>query len=529
MTDWLWVAVLLQIAMGGFDTLYHHELTQRLAWRPSQARELALHGVRNLAYAAMFLALGWTEVHGGWAAALAALLVGEMAITLWDFVEEDRSRHLPASERVTHTLLTLNYGVMLAMLVPVLAGWLRLPTAIVRVDHGVMGWLCALAALGVVVSGLRDMAAAKRAPRLLPSPAAALADGLAGRRAVLVTGGTGFVGSRLVAALVAAGHDVTVLTRDPAATLGLPVPLRIITSLDDIAGATRLDAIVNLAGEPISDSPWTGRQRRRILRSRLRVTRDVVRLITRLDHKPEVLVSGSAIGWYGLHADASLTEASAGRPCFSRRLCVAWEAAASRAPGVRVVLLRTGLVLGSSGGLLSRLLVPFEFGLGGRFGDGRHWMSWIHRDDLCRLIVHAIASPALAGPVNATAPVPVTNRAFTAALGKALGRPAILPIPALPLRLLLGSFADELLLGGQRVLPAAAVRSGFRFHYPDIASALTAITGRSRREALPIAAYRSVTGDATWSDSGSLARLSARVVAFAESLAPPQPEAGRRG
>jgi uncharacterized protein len=521
MTDWLWAAVLLQIAMGGFDTLYHHELTERLAWRPAQASELRLHGVRNCAYAAMFLALGWTELHGGWAVALAALLVGELVITLWDFVEEDRTRRLPASERVTHTLLTLNYGVILAMLAPLLAGWMARPSAVVAAEHGVYGWLCAVAAVGVVVSGLRDLAAARRAPLLHPTPAAGLAEALLGRRTILVTGGTGFVGSRLVAALVGAGHDIIVLTRHPAAAQALPVPLRIVTSLDQIAGDTRVHAIVNLAGEPISNAPWTSRQRRRILRSRLVVTRNVTRLIARLDRKPDVLVSGSAIGWYGLHGTEPLTEASAGRACFSRRLCVAWEAAALRATGVRVVRLRTGLVLDSTGGLLARLLTPFEFGLGGRFGDGRQWLSWIHRDDLCRLIVHAIASPMLSGPVNATAPTPVTNRDFVAALGHALRRPAILPVPATPLRMLLGDFADELLLGGQRVLPTAAILDGFGFRYPDIATALAAIAGH-RGAAAGVAEYSQRRFDASpYSDDRSLVKLSNAVSRFARSLDAP--------
>ncbi len=150
--------------------------------------------------------------------------------------------------------------------------------------------------------------------------------------------------------------------------------------------------------------------------------------------------------------------------------------------GVRVVCLRTGLVLTSEGGFLSRLLMPFEFGLGGPFGDGRQWMSWIHRDDVVRLIVHAIATPSVSGPVNATAPAPVTNAAFVAALGHALRRPVILAIPALPLHLALGAFADELLLGGQRVLPRAALESGFSFLYPEISGAIDAAMGRRSQE-----------------------------------------------
>ncbi len=479
MTTLLWTLVFIQVAMGGFDTLYHHELTERLAWRPSQAGELRLHGARNLAYAVMFAALGWTRPQGWAAWALIALMIAELAVTLWDFVEEDRTRKLPATERVTHTLLTLNYGVVLAMLIPLLAGWGARPAAIEPAYYGVWSWLCAIASVGVIFSGLRDLAAARRTARITPADPAPLAAALAGRQGILITGATGFIGHRLVAALVGAGHDVTVLTRSRANAAALPAPLRVITALDQIDDAARLDAIVNLAGEPIGDALWTLRKRQRILRSRLRATRDVVALIGRLAVRPAVLVSGSAIGWYGLRDDEPLDETAGGVPGFSRKLCVKWERAAAPAAalGVRLVLLRTGLVLGVDGGVLSRMLTPFEFGLGGPFGAGRHWMSWIHRDDLVRLIIHAIATPGLEGPLNGTAPEPVTNRAFATALGRALHRPAILPAPAAPLRLALGDFAEELLLRGQRVFPAAAVGSGFRFEYPRLEGALDAIVG----------------------------------------------------
>ena len=244
----------------------------------------------------MFSLLGWSEPHGGAAVALITLMIGELIVTLWDFVEEDRTRRLPASERLTHTLLTLNYGVVLALVVPLLGQWAALPTAIFPVYHGVWSWLCGIAAVGVTASGLRDLAAARRAARIIPSDAAPLADALSSPCAVLVTGGTGFVGGRLVSALVAGGHDVTVLTRSRDHAAGLPAPLRVVTSLDQIADDARIDAIVNLAGEPISNGFWTVRKRRRILRSRLRVTRDVVRMIGRLRVRPAVLVSGSAIG-----------------------------------------------------------------------------------------------------------------------------------------------------------------------------------------------------------------------------------------
>ena len=214
MSTLLWIAIAAQTVMGAFDTIWHHEGVERLAWRPSQAHELRLHGVRNMIYALLFGLIGWSEPHGFMAWSLIALLFVELFITLWDFVEEDRTRHLPASERVTHTLLTLNYGVILAMLVPLLLGWAALPGAIVAVYHGAWSWLSALASAGVAISGLRDLVAARRAQRLIAADPAPLAAALFGRWSVLVTGGTGFIGRRLIAALIAAGHEVTVLSRE---------------------------------------------------------------------------------------------------------------------------------------------------------------------------------------------------------------------------------------------------------------------------------------------------------------------------
>jgi uncharacterized protein (TIGR01777 family) len=358
--------------------------------------------------------------------------------------------------------------------------------------------LCALAAVAVVVFGLRDLAAAGRAPRIVASDPVPLVAALAPRRSILVTGATGLIGRRLVAALVGAGHEVTALTRDRATAAGLPAPIRIVTNLGQIGDDARIDAIVNLAGEPISDGLWTPAKRRRIVGSRLTVTRAVVALIARLDRRPVVLVSGSAIGWYGLRGDEVLDETGDGLDCFSRTVCRRWERAALRAQdlGVRVVRLRIGLVLALDGGALSRMLAPFEFGLGGPFGAGRHWMSWIHLDDLVRLIVHAIATPGLAGPLNGTAPQPVRNAAFARALGRALHRPALLPAPAAPLRLALGAFADELLLKGQRVMPAAALASGFRFTHPALDGALDDIVGNRARRLEPEASQRGALASA---------------------------------
>ncbi|HLH88909.1 MAG TPA: TIGR01777 family oxidoreductase [Xanthobacteraceae bacterium] len=479
----LWLLISAQILMGAFDTLFHHERTERLAWRPSQQHELRLHGARNLIYALLFITLAWTEPHGLWALPVIALLVVEIAITLMDFIEEDVSRKLAASERISHTLLALNYGAILVLLVPILATWARTTTALVPVSYGGWSVLASIAAGSVALFGLRDLAAAARLRRRAAGKALAKVSGLMtalpAHQTVLITGATGFIGSRVVEALVAAGHRAIVLTRDPAKAVRLPPPFWLVTTLDQIPSDTAIDAIVNLAGESIAGGLWTAARRRRILASRLRMTRGVVRLIARLERKPGALVSASAVGWYGLWQDEALTEFDGGKSCFTHRVCAASEGAAKAAErhGVRTVRLRIGLVLGTEGGVLAQLLTPFEFGLGGRIGRGRQWMSWIERDDLVRLIAHVIATPTLTGPVNATAPVPVDNRTFTRELARALHRPAFIPIPAPLLRGLAGDLADELLIGGQRVLPEKAELSGFEFRHPTLPEALAAMLG----------------------------------------------------
>ena len=476
MTPLLWTLIAIQIAMGVFDTFYHHELTERLAWRPSQRYELQLHALRNMLYALLFLVLGWLEVHGVFAMLVIAVLAAEIVITLMDFVEEDMSRKLPASERINHTLLAINYGAILVLLLPVLIGWAMQPTGITTAYTGLLSFVAAASAVGAALCGLRDYAASKRLARMTFASARDLVEILPARQTVLVTGATGFIGSRLVAGLTGAGHQVIALVRNPAKA-ELSPPITVITSLDQLPADTKIDAIVNLAGEPIGNGLWTEAKRRAILDSRIEMTADIVKLIARLEPKPAVLVSGSAIGWYGLWQDQVLTESAKSHACFSHELCEAWESAARPAAehGVRVVYLRTGLVIGTDGGFITRMLTPFEFGLGGPLGSGKQWMSWIERDDLVRLIAHVLAKPDLAGPINATAPIPVTNTIFTEELGRRLHRPAVFRVPAALLRRLGGDFANELLLGGQRVLPNKALSNGFVFRHETLRSAFEAI------------------------------------------------------
>lgn len=475
----LWSLIAIQIFMGAFDTLFHHEMTERLAWRPSQKQELKLHAIRNGFYAVAFILLGWTMPSGLLAITLMLLLVCEVFITLWDFVEEDRSRALPASERVTHTLLALNYGAILVLLWPVLMMWSTMPTGLTNVTYGWWSVMCSLAALGVTVFGMRDWLASARLDRIKIDPAYQLATSLSGRKTILVTGATGFVGSRLVAALKEAGHDVIVLTRNEQKALKLGAPLRVITSLDQISDFENIDAIVNLAGDPVAGGLWTLKKRARIISSRVSMTAELIKLTGRLVTKPKVMIAASAVGWYGIRGTERLSEQDAAKDCFSHVSCSEVEKAARHIEifGTRVVRLRIGLVLGTEGGLLARLLLPFEFGVGGPIGTGEQGMSWISRDDLVRLIIYAIANPALAGAVNACAPNPVSNREFSITLGKALNRPAIMSLPATPLEWLAGDFAKELLTGGQYVYPQKAVDSGFIFRDPHLEPTLKTLLG----------------------------------------------------
>ncbi|MES0873899.1 TIGR01777 family oxidoreductase [Sinimarinibacterium thermocellulolyticum] len=297
---------------------------------------------------------------------------------------------------------------------------------------------------------------------------------------ILVTGGSGFIGTALCRALIARGDGVTVLTRDVArARQRLPQSVHCI---DDLAQAAPAEAVVNLAGENLGDGRWSAARKQRFVDSRVQTTRRLIDWM-QTGPRPQVLVSASAIGWYGARGDEELGEnASPGRPDeFSAQLCRAWEAEALQAEGlgVRTCLLRIGIVLERDGGSLQQLLLPFRLGLGGVMGSGAQWMSWIHRDDLVGLILWLIDTPQAQGAYNGTAPQPARHREFVRTLARTLRRPALIPIPAPALRLLLGEMAG-LVLEGQRVLPQRALRGGYVFRYPDLATALAAILAPRR-------------------------------------------------
>jgi uncharacterized protein (TIGR01777 family) len=292
---------------------------------------------------------------------------------------------------------------------------------------------------------------------------------------ILVTGGTGFIGRALIDSLLADGHRVTVLTRDVAAARKqLPAAVE---AIDDLAALEGVDAVVNLAGENLGSGRWSAARKQRFIDSRVDITRRLVDWMRTLSRKPAVLVSGSAIGWYGPRGDETLDEDSTPGSDFSARLCQAWEAEAmtAEALGLRVCRVRIGVVLGADGGkpggALKQMLPSFRLGLGGPMGSGRQWMSWVHRSDLVALIRWLVDQGTVSGPYNGTAPEPATNADFAAALGRALHRPALLPMPGAALKLIVGEMA-EILLAGQKVLPQRARAEGFAFRFPTLDAAL---------------------------------------------------------
>jgi hypothetical protein len=293
----------------------------------------------------------------------------------------------------------------------------------------------------------------------------------------LVTGATGFIGRELCRRL----SDPAVLTRSArGGRAQLDVPHRAWSWHAEAEPAPRealsgVDTIFHLAGEPIAEGRWSDDKKKRIRDSRVLGTRNLVRGIAALDVRPRVLISMSAIGFYGDRGEEELDEAAVRGEGFLPDVCEAWEAEARQAEnaGVRVVTARLGIVISDKGGALPRMLLPFRLGVGGRLGSGRQWMSWVHLDDAVGLLLHAASSDHVRGPVNVVSPSPVTNEAFTTQLAQALHRPALLPVPRLALRVALGEVSGAL-LESQRVLPCVARETHYAFVYPELATALAA-------------------------------------------------------
>jgi hypothetical protein len=291
---------------------------------------------------------------------------------------------------------------------------------------------------------------------------------------VLVTGSSGLVGSALVTQLASDGHTVTRLVRSKRGAGEGQVLWDPEARAIDSASLEGLDAVVHLAGESIAAGRWTAARKARILESRVKGTSLLAETLAGLRERPKVLVSASAVGYYGDRGEEALREESASGSGFLAGVCRQWEAAAAPAAqsGIRVVHPRFAMILSTAGGALQRLLLPFRLGLGGRLGSGRQFMSWIALDDAVGAICHALTHDDLQGPVNTASPTPVRNREFTTTLGRVLRRPTVFPLPAFAARLAFGQMADELLLASQRVEPAKLLAGGYQFGFPDLESAL---------------------------------------------------------
>lgn len=485
MTLILWIFITIQITMGAIDTLYHHELTERLAWRKTQAKELKLHALRNIVYGVAFVLLALYQPTGWIAAGLIVLLVAEFGVTLCDFAEEDLTRKLPTTERLLHTAMTANYGVVLALLIPVLYGWSQAPTDLIPIWYSGWSLLLLAGAFAVIIFAGRDYHAALRLPRLSRRTPKALH--IAGPpKTWLITGGTGFIGRRLIPVLQAGGHDIIVLTRN-SKTANLPAPVTLIETLDQIPPSQKIDIVINFAGEALAQGLWTTARKAEFRRSRIETTRNLGKVFTRLTRPPAVLINGSAIGIYGITPDGQFDEQRSipNDNSFSQELCRDWEAEAEalRTPHLRVVTLRIGMVLDRAGGALAQLLIPTELGGGATFGRGDMMMSWITRDDLVRMIQFAAFNPDVVGPLNGTAPMPVTNKVFTKAVAKALYRPTLIRIPKFAIGLM-GGLGREILLADQNILPRKALDHGFTFLDPEIDAAIMAHL-RAEKKAVP--------------------------------------------
>lgn len=289
----------------------------------------------------------------------------------------------------------------------------------------------------------------------------------------LITGGTGFIGSKLCACLLEYQHNIVVLTRHPEKIKGNNI--KGISQLEQLTAEISFDTVINLAGEPIADKRWSQQQKELIYNSRINTTNELIKYFNKTRHKPELFISASAIGYYGISkTNTSVNEEATGDQSFSSQLCQQWEAVAlqANALGIRTCLLRTGIVLGKDGGALKKMLPPFKLGLGGKIGDGYQWMSWIHLGDLVGIILYCIEHNKITGAVNGTSPNPVTNTLFTRALGKVLKRPTVAPLPTVVVRLLMGQMGKELLLAGKKVLPDKIIKAGYKFKYEQLEEAL---------------------------------------------------------
>lgn len=291
---------------------------------------------------------------------------------------------------------------------------------------------------------------------------------------ILITGATGLIGQRLTQALLNQSHHITALTRSPQrATKILGPQVEMLNSLDGLSSLDGFEAVINLAGEPIADKRWTAAQKQKLCDSRWQLTAQIAELIKASAKPPSVMISGSAVGYYGDQGQALVTEERSPHQEFTWQLCSRWEALAleAQSANTRVCLLRTGVVLSSEGGALTKMVLPFRMGVGGPFGNGQQYMPWIHIDDMLNAMLFLLNQPSLKGPFNMVAPTPVRNQQFSEQLAKVLHRPCFMRVPAVAVRCLMGESA-VLVLGGQQAVPQRLIDAGYQFRYSALQPAL---------------------------------------------------------
>lgn len=483
----VFIIMSVQIALGALDNFWHHEFTEKLPSKPSARHELTMHAIRELLYGAIFMGLAWYEWHGIWGIVLVGLILTELVVTLIDFIIEDKTRLLPPLERVLHTILAINIGVFMAVFAPIVWVWIAQPSQMVSVEYGLWSWFFTACAIGVFAWGIRNVIAVGKL-HILKVPEWQRKPFKKGRhdnpKTYLITGATGFIGSKLTRKLIGQGHDVIALSRDSEKVRYKFGPhTKPIENLDAITNDEVIHTIINLAGEPLIGGLWTKKRKQRFFDSRVGTTAKLNTLIARLHTKPETLINGSAIGFYGNRHDEILTETSSKGEGIMTQICVDWELEARKADihGVRVVLLRIGIVLDGSGGALVPMLLSTKLCAGMIMGSGKQVMSWIDAQDLLGLITFADDNEDIIGTINATAPHPATQKEFMTTLGKALKRPVWCRAPAKIFRLLLGDMAD-IFLHGQHVIPEKAEASGYIFTYPTLHQSFERITQKETME-----------------------------------------------
>jgi uncharacterized protein (TIGR01777 family) len=416
------------------------------------------------------MGLAWYEWGGYWVLLLVSVVLTEVILTLWDFVIEDTSRLLPKSERITHTLLAINGGAAFVLLAIALPEWFSRPTDFYFADYGWRSWFLTFGAIGVAVSGVRDGFAAWRIQRLDLQ----LGLDLGNHKRLLISGGTGFIGSALVRELLKAGHDITILTRQSVATaVQFGGKVRAIKSLRDLSSHEKFEAVVNLAGAPVVGLPWSEKRKRVIAESRFNTTKELMHFVKRAEQPPHVWVQASAIGFYGPHSTVPVDETCPMGNGFAAELCEKWERLTNEleALSIRRVVLRFGLVFGRSGGALPMMLLPYRMGLGAVIGDGKQYLSWIHIEDLLRLIALSIRDESIDGKINAVAPDTPTYAEFSRATGRLLQRPVFLNVPEVMFRKLFGEMAS-MFVDGPKIMPGRLEQLNFEYRFPELRGAI---------------------------------------------------------